>query len=1680
MKKTKQISKREKAESIAILLMYPLVMMFRKLGKNFKLFSTKKRQLVASFLSIVMVFCAMPIVSLSANAASEHTHCLCGKTHREVGNHNKENLTEFTAWTKSDSLPWEEGKYYLTQNCYLDKPYFIQSGQTSKTITICLNGYSIIDNFDQFYKDHAANYPYGVIYVQGNTKLILTDCKNTGSIKSNTKGLSCIFMDGNNSYVDIYSGNFKDTTACGIYVDEGNVNLYGGTFKGNDGYGIHIRRGMHSTNTLNMYAGTITGNGLSKYVSKDIDNETMGGGICNGAGCLLNIYGGTISRNNGSFGGGVLSYGEFNFYGGSISNNNARNGGGVFTDRQFTMTGGSINDNSALEHGGGIFNRRTNDNSILNIKGGSIGFNNAAYGGGIFNASWSGNLQVNISGGSITNNTATAEGGGVHIGQCSTLNLTSSNITSNKVGTADAPGKGGGIYASSTKASSVKLNISGNVTVENNKNVDVDNNFYLNNPSSYTTQLAVTGSLTGGKIGVTNSNVKANNGIIANGSGYTITESDAAKIVSDNKEYETVLKSNKVLIKKILANLSIDNFVFTPPTNLTYDGNEKTATVTAKDGIACGAITVKYYNSKGTKLPTAPTDAGVYTVKIDVDESDEYNSLKDLTLDSWKFEILPKALTNSDLTVTGIEDNYIFTGNIIKPVPEVKYGEKTLTKGTDYELTYGKNIIGQGNVKIVLKGNYKGETSHTFTIAYGTADDSMYSMPQANEKGWYNSNITITANDGYKIGTIGTKLADSITIDDESNNGTLEIYLKSNETGCVYKGTVSYKLDKTIPNNIEVKYNDNTFKKILNTITFGLFFKENVSVEAKAEDDLSGVNNIMYYAADSEIANVSEITEWTDSLNLTPNCKKIVYIKVTDNAGNKVICNDQGIVLYSDSIATLQKDVFDLNTEKQSDITVDLTLNDNTLKEIKNGQTTLTANTDYTVDGNKVVISKNYLNKYIDGDEVSLTFVFNPMGVEGNEVSQSSVTIKITDTTDYHKTSTKTEYKAPTCTEKGNEAYWYCPVCGKYFADNNGAIDTSTAYDSKDTFDIEKIDHKNAVKTDYKAPICTEKGNETYWYCGDCEKYFADDDGVIVKSTAYDSKDVFDIEKIDHKNAVKTDYKAPICTEKGNKAYWYCGDCNKYFADKDGAIDKSTAYDSKDVFDIEKINHKDAVKTDYKAPTCTEKGNKDYWYCGDCQKYFADDNGTLNGDTAYDSKDVFDIEKIDHKNAVKTDYKAPICTEKGNKAYWYCGDCNKYFADKDGAIDKSTAYDSKDVFDIEKINHKDAVKTDYKAPTCTEKGNKDYWYCGDCQKYFADDNGTLNGDTAYDSKDVFDIEKIDHKNAVKTDFKASICTEKGNKDYWYCGDCGKYFADNDGVIDKSTAYDGKDIFDIEKIDHKNAVKTDYKAPTCTEKGNKAYWYCDDCKKYFADKNGVIDKSTAYEDTKSFVIKELGHDFSGDALYDDENHWHKCTRENCDVLDTKQAHEFDEGKITTPATAAKEGVKTYTCKFCAKTKTESVAKIAPTIIEGNNGKFVLGSNNGLSVKIDGLIDDLVSVSVDGKELEKDDYTTDSTTSKITLSAKYLNSLSSGKHTVEIKTISGTATSEITVNETKTSEKTTKKNGNKSNENGNKSPKNPTSPQTGDTNKTTSLFFMILSFIAFSTIVIINRKKKTTSK
>ena len=106
-----------------------------------------------------------------------------------------------------------------------------------------------------------------------------------------------------------------------------------------------------------------------------------------------------------------------------------------------------------------------------------------------------------------------------------------------------------------------------------------------------------------------------------------------------------------------------------------------------------------------------------------------------------------------------------------------------------------------------------------------------------------------------------------------------------------------------------------------------------------------------------------------------------------------------------------------------------------------------------------------------------------------------------------------------------------------------------------------------------------------------------------------------------------------------------------------------------------------------------------------------------------------------------------------------------------------------------------------------------------------------------------------------------------------------------------------------------------KAPTCTEKGNTAYYTCDGCDKWFEDATGASEIT----DKTSVILAATGHSAS-DWKSDNTDHWKECTVVGCGVIieDSKAAHTAGEWIIDTPATATTSGTKHKKCTVCGYT------------------------------------------------------------------------------------------------------------------------------------------------------------------
>ena len=335
------------------------------------------------------------------------------------------------------------------------------------------------------------------ITVKNGGRLVLCDCAGGGTIRGATKGWggSCVYLY--QSTLDIFGGKITGGKVSGngggaIALDDSKcvVDMYGGEISGNNGNKFG---GAIFLNSADKKGGTV-----NIYGGLIANNKAQNGGVIySSCGGTVNLVGGTISGNKTTNGDG----GVINMAGGTVTisgakltgNTSSRYGGAVYLYNGVTatMTGGEISGNQAASEGGAVHVYGT---STFNLSGGKITGNSSVDGGAIYlNREPS---VLNMSGGVISGNTATGNGGGVYIFRTgSVCNLSGGTIEKN---TANV---GGGIYVN--PGNNGQLKISGNPVVKGNTASGDANNVYL--PSGK--KLSISAAMSSGaSIGITTEN----------------------------------------------------------------------------------------------------------------------------------------------------------------------------------------------------------------------------------------------------------------------------------------------------------------------------------------------------------------------------------------------------------------------------------------------------------------------------------------------------------------------------------------------------------------------------------------------------------------------------------------------------------------------------------------------------------------------------------------------------------------------------------------------------------------------------------------------------------------------------------------------------------------------------------------------------------------------------------------------------------------------------------------------------------------------------------------------------------------------------------------------------------------------------------------------------------------------
>ena len=569
----------------------------------------------------------------------------------------------------------------------------------------------------------------------------------------------------------------------------GGVTISGGTVTINGDVGItaaiNIKGDVTFTGggTLNRMS---TSGNLIKVESGSLTlgNVTIDGNDViisdSGAAAAINMAGGTVIMNDGTkltnhkrtsgYGPAVyMTGGNFKMKGGTISGCESRNyGGAIYLDGgSFEMNGGIIENNkttlSSAGYGGGAFYVRA---ATLIIDDGLIQNNSSNSGGAIYNTSFGTTI---INGGVIKGNAAVGDSpsGSAIFHSCKTTGEATLQIGGNA-----NINVGNDIYLMSNTSATKYVEITSSIknplilTVEGESEgrviADAADGVVLTyndmakirlSNSSYALKLEDNKiKLTQTSSGVTTFPVylgyDANNGTNApDGSSAEIVAGDSATFTisdsvptrtgydflgwSTNKdatsaEYSSggsiTISSNTTLYAVWKKISTFETNEFTQPlaiTDWTYGETANAPTAVAKYG------TIKYTYSTaadGEYSEIVPTDAGTYYVKAKVEETDKYTGLES---DAVEFVIGKKILTNDN--ITKIADQK-YTGEEIKPVIEVKDGDKILVLDTDYTVAYEKNINASEGAKVkveIISNNYEGTLEKLFTILPKTINSAI-------------------------------------------------------------------------------------------------------------------------------------------------------------------------------------------------------------------------------------------------------------------------------------------------------------------------------------------------------------------------------------------------------------------------------------------------------------------------------------------------------------------------------------------------------------------------------------------------------------------------------------------------------------------------------------------------------------------------------------------------------------------------------------------------------------------------------------------------------------------------------------------------------------------------------------------------------------------------------------------
>ena len=271
----------------------------------------------------------------------------------------------------------------------------------------------------------------------------------------------------------------------------------------------------------------------------------------------------------------------------------------------------------------------------------------------------------------------------------------------------------------------------------------------------------------------------------------------------------------------------------------------------------------------------------------------------------------------------------------------------------------------------------------------------------------------------------------------------------------------------------EIIIGTNKWRKFLNKLTFGLFFKDTQEVTINASDN-SGTVFVSYLVTNRDLSETElgslVYRAYDEPFLIEPNGEYIVYAMLVDESMNITYLRSDRITL--DNIRPVIGGIENGKTycEAQT-VTIDekyidtVTVNGTKVTLDENGGFTLSP-----ADGEQKIIVTDKA-----GNTAEMTVTVNGGHTFGEWTSNGDGTHSRKCTVDGCKgvETMACSGGTATCTEKA-----VCEYCGKAYGKP----------DSNNHTDLKHIDEKAATKA--------AEGNIEYWYCGGCDKYYSDKDGI--------------------------------------------------------------------------------------------------------------------------------------------------------------------------------------------------------------------------------------------------------------------------------------------------------------------------------------------------------------------------------------------------------------------------------------------------------------------------------------------------------------------------------------------------------------------------------------------------------